>query len=183
MSARAAFTARPLRLLSVAGFLGLVTVLAGTGTLLFGAASARHLLAVHFTRLPGTLSDAAGIWLHNLRATVGVAVLAAVDPLRRGLLDGARPLWHRLLVAICDVMLAGWAVGSSAIAGVLLAAYGMRQLAVFFPDGPVEVTAWLLLLVLYLDLRRGRVPVREAAGRIGLIVLLLAIAAVLEVGV
>ena len=63
---------------------------------------------------------------------------------------------------------------------MLVGTYGMRQLAAFLPDGPVEVTAWLLLLALYLDLRRDRVTLAQAAGRGGVILLLLCLAALLE---
>jgi hypothetical protein len=79
-------------------------------------------------------------------------------------------------------LIAGWAAGSSLVAGVLLGAYGTRQLAVFLPDGPVEVAAWLLLIVLYLDVRCGRATPKTAVGWLAAVAGLLAIAAVLELG-
>ncbi len=164
----------------VAGGLSAVTVTAGLVTGLCFAAGARAVLDVHFTALPATAGEAAAIWLHNARSTLGVAVFALVRPVSRRLLDGGRPVWDRLLVGVCDVMVGAWAAGSAIVAGVLVGAYGGRQLAVFLPDGPVEVTAWLLLLVLYVDVRRDRVSLRQAAGRGGVILLLLGVAAVLE---
>ena len=164
----------------LAGGLATITVLAAAVTGALFAGEARVLLAVHFAVLPATASEAAGIWLHNLRSELGVAVFAFVDPACRHLLDGADPVWRRLLVGVGDVFVAGWAVGSSIVAGVLLGAYGMRQLAAFVPDGPVEVTAWLLLIVLYVDVRRGRSTWRAAAVWLVAVAALLALAAVLE---
>jgi hypothetical protein len=163
------------------GLLG-ITVLAATIAGVLFAGEARSLLAVHFAVLPATATEAAGIWLHNLRSELGVAVFAFIDPACRHLLDGADPVWRRLLVGVGDVFVAGWAVGSSVVAGVLLGAYGMRQLEAFVPDGPVEVTAWLLLIVLYVDVRRGRSTRRAAAVWLTVIAALLAVAAVLELG-
>jgi hypothetical protein len=164
----------------LAGGLATITVLAAALTGVLFAGQARALLAVHFAVLPATASEAAGIWLHNLRSELGVAVFAFVDPACRHLLDGADPVWRRLLVGVGDVFVAGWAMGSSVVAGVLLGAYGMRQLEAFVPDGPVEVTAWLLLIVLYVDVRRGRTSGRTAAVWLLAIAALLAVAAVLE---
>jgi len=166
----------------IAGGLLLVTAVAAVTTGVLFAYQARALLAVHFTRIPVTAGDAASIWLHNLRSELGVAVFAVVDPASRRLLDGGSRVWPRLLVGFGDVLIACWAVGSSLIAGVLLGAYGMRQLAVFLPDGAVEVTGWLLLLVLYVDVRRGRTTPKSAAAWLAVVAGLLAVAAVLELG-
>jgi hypothetical protein len=166
----------------LAGGLLAITGLAAATAVLFSG-EARALLAVHFERLPATAGDAAGIWLHNLRSEFGVAVFAFLDPACGRLLDGAKPIWRRLLVGVGDLCVAGWAVGSSILAGVLLGAYGTRQLEAFIPDGPVEVTAWLLLLVLYLDVRRGRSSGKAAVVCLAVVAALLAVAAVLELGV
>jgi hypothetical protein len=166
----------------VAGGLLMVSAISAAGTGVLFAHQARTVLAVHFARLPATAGDAAGIWLHNLRVELGVAVFAFLEPASRRLLDGGRRVCRRLLLGFGDVLVAGWAVGSSILAGVLLGAYGTRQLAVFLPDGPVEVTAWLLLVVLYLDVRRARITPKTAAGRLALVAGLLAVAAVLELG-
>lgn len=166
----------------LAGGLLLVTALAATTTGVLFAHQTRGLLAVRFARLPVTAGAAAGIWLHNLRSELGVAVFAVLDPASRRLLDGGSRVWRRLLVGFGDVLIGCWAVGSSLIAGVLLGAYRTRQLAVFLPDGPVEVTAWLLLIVLYVDVRRGRSTPRSAAACLAVVAGLLAVAAVLELG-
>ncbi len=164
----------------LAGGLAGITVSAAAITALMFAGDARALLAVHFAAVPATAGDAVGIWLHNLRSELGVAVFAFIDPACRYLLDGARPLWRRLLVTAGDLCVAGWAIGSSLIAGVLLGAYGIRQLTVFLPDGPVEVAGWLLLIVLYRDVRRGRTTGKAAAAWLVAIGGVLAVAAVLE---
>jgi hypothetical protein len=166
----------------LAGGLLLVTAVAAATTGVLFAHQARGLLAVHFARLPVTAGAAAGIWLRNLRSELGVAVFAVLDPASRRLLDGGSRVWRRLLVGFGDVLIACWSVGSSLMAGVLLGAYATRQLAVFLPDGPVEVTAWLLLLVLYLDVRRGRTTPRSAVACLAAVAGLLAVAAVLELG-
>jgi len=144
------------------------------------AAPARSLLAVHFQAIPRTAGTATAIWLHNAKQLLGVAVFAVAQPAARALLDGARPRWQHLALFGCDILIGGWAIGSSLAAGVLVGAYGSRQLRNFVPYAPVEITAWLLLVVLYLDLRRGRAGLRDAAARLGLVAALLALAAVLE---
>jgi hypothetical protein len=166
----------------LAGGLVGITVLVATITSVLFAGQARTLLAVHFVVLPTTAGEAAGIWLHNLRSELGVAAFAFIDPACRHLLDGANPAWRRLLVGVGDLCVAGWAIGCSTVAGVLLGAYGERQLQAFIPNGPVEVTAWLLLLVLYLDMRRGRTEGKTATVWLILVAGLLALAAVLEHG-
>jgi hypothetical protein len=180
MTGRLACVVRRRDLAAIAGGLLTVTALAAATTAALFAGEARSLLAVQFQRLPATPGEATGIWLHNLRSEVGVAVFAFLDPVCRRLLEGARPVWRLLLVRVGDVLVAGWAIGSSLAAGVLLGAYGTRQLMAFLPDGPVEVTAWLLLIALYVDVRRGRSSPRAAAPRLALVALLLAVAAVLE---
>jgi hypothetical protein len=157
-----------------------VTLAAALVTKVGFAEQARRLLAVRFTAIPSTPGDALAIWAHNARSTIGVAVFAVVQPVSLKLLEGEQPVWRDRLLIVCDVIVACWAVGSSLIAGVLLGAYGTRQLASYLPDGPVEVTAWVLLVVLYIDLRRNRTSLREAAARLAGVLGLLAVAAVLE---
>jgi hypothetical protein len=164
----------------LSGVLCAVTLVAALMVGIGFPAQARSVLAVHFASLPRSAGVAGAIWLHNARATAGVAVFAAARPLSRRLLDGARPVWDRAIVTVCDVIVGGWAVGSSLVAGVLLGAYGTRQLAVFLPDGPVELTAWLLLVLLYLDVRGSRASLQQAAGRLAVILGLLGVAAILE---
>lgn len=162
--------------------LGLATVTL-TAALVTGrwlAEPARTVLAVHFQAIPNTAGTALGIWLHNVRQLLGVCVFGLAQPVVAGLLQGARPWWLRLVLSGCDVLVAGWALGSSLAAGVLIGAYGARQLRSFLPYAPVEIAAWLLLVVLYLDLRRGRARLQDAAVRLALIAVLLAVAAVLE---
>lgn len=182
MSGPALCVVRRRELAMLAGGLLAITALSAAATGVLFAGEARGLLAVHFQRLPWSVGEASGIWVHNLRSELGVAVFAFLDPICRRLLDDATPLWRGVLTRAGDVLVAGWAIGSSLAAGVLLGAYGTRQLRAFLPDGPVEVTAWLLLIALYLDVRRARITPPAAAGRLALVAVLLAVAAVLELG-
>ncbi len=70
--------------------------------------------------------------------------------------------------------------GSAALAGVLTGAYGLAQIRAFLPQGPVELTAWALLIALYVQVRRQRVGAWRAVCQLALILLILAAAAVLE---
>jgi len=63
---------------------------------------------------------------------------------------------------------------------VALGAYGSAQLGAFLPDGPVEVTAWALLLALYINARRGHDEWRQTLWGLVSVEVLLALAAILE---
>jgi len=166
--------------LVLGGGLLAVTAAAALLTGLGFAGQARAVLAVHFARIPASGGQALTIWLHNARVVIGVGVFAAARPVSRALVDYAPAVWDRAIVAVCDGLLGLWAVGSAVTAGVLLGAYGIRQLEAFLPDGPVEVTGWLLLLVLYLDVRHGRATARQTASRLGVVLAVLGVAALLE---
>lgn len=146
------------------------------------AADARRILAVRFVGIPNRPEEALSIWLHNSRVVLGVAVVALIArfvPKRRSV--GHRGAEHIPLL-VSDVILGVWAVGTVALAGVLAGAYGSAQLRAFMPDGPVEVTAWALLITLYIDARRRRGSGRRLLLELATVEGLLAIAAVLEVG-
>jgi hypothetical protein len=166
--------------LMLAGGLLAVTTAAALLTGLLFPGQARAVLAVHFVRIPATSGQALAIWLHNARVVIGVGVFAAARHVSRAFVDDAFAVWDRAIVALCDGMLGLWAVGSSLTAGVLLGAYGTRQLEAFLPDGPVEVAAWLLLLVLYLDVRQGRATASQTTSQLGVVLTVLGVAALLE---
>jgi hypothetical protein len=149
-------------------------------TRLFVAGQARSLLGVHFASIPATSGQAVAIWLHNARSTLGVAVFAVCRPVCRRLIGEDALRLDRAIVRFCDVIVGVWAIGYATAGGVLLGAYGTRQLRAFLPEGPVEIAAWVLLVVLYLDLRRGRVTLARAAVRLAGVVGALGVAAVLE---
>jgi hypothetical protein len=174
---------RSLRWRDFVAVLGVVLSVAAAAALLSGllfAVQARHLLAVHFASIPDTPAQAFAIWIHNCRSILGVAVFAVARPASQRLLPDGTPAFERVIMRVCDAIVGLWAIGYAAGAGLLLGAYGGRQLRAFLPEGPVEVTAWVLLVVLYLDLRRNRLTPTQAALRIAAIVATLAVAAVLE---
>ena len=156
------------------------TVAAWLLTGLLFATQARSVLAVHFASVPATSGQAVAIWLHNSRSTLGIAVFAVARPVSRRLLGDQTSWLDRAIVRICDSIIGLWAIGYATGAGVLLGAYGIQQLRAFLPEGPVEIAAWVLLVVLYLDLRRGRVTLTQAALRLAVVVAMLGLAAVLE---
>jgi hypothetical protein len=161
-------------MLGLAAYYAIVTRLAFAG-------SARGLLSVHFASVPDRPSQAVAIWLHNSRVVLGVAAWVAgrwgVRALTSDGLRGAEriPLW------IADGILFTWATGMSFAAGVLIGAYGTRQLRVFWPYAPVEVAAWALMLAVYIGVRCGSGAWRQTVGGLVMVELLLALAAVLEV--
>ena len=144
------------------------------------AAQARSVLAVHFTSIPASPGQAVAIWIHNSRSTLGIAVFAVSRPVSRALLGDQTQRLERAIVRVCDSIIGLWAIGYATAGGVLLGAYGTRQLRILLPEGPVEIAAWVLLVVLYLDLRRGRVTFGQAAVRLAGVVAILGVAAVLE---
>ena len=146
------------------------------------AASARRLLAVHFEqRLSDPAHEALWIWLRNSKMTAGVAVAIALVALVRWLSPAARARGaERIPVWFADAILGVWSLLWAALAGVALGAYGSAQLQAFLPDGPVEVTAWALLLALYINARRGACGWRQTVWGLVSVEVLLALAAILE---
>jgi hypothetical protein len=144
------------------------------------AAGARRLLKVHFiASFHHPLGEATSIWLANSRGTAGTAGCVALILLAQRLAPAARGV-ERIPWWLCDLLIAATAARTAVLAGVLVGAYGTKQLHAFLPDGPVEVAAWALLVCVYVQVRRRRLGLRESA--IGLLVaeMLLAIAALLE---
>jgi hypothetical protein len=181
MTGTALMRRTPTFVIVLAGMVGLALYYALVTHFAF-AAGARRVLGVHFVAVPDRPGEALSIWLHNSRVTIGVAVYSAIAQIVQCLpVDGPAgaeriPLW------IGDAILGLWGVGTVAVAGVLIGAYGAVQLHAFWPDGPVELTAWSLLLALVMDARRRRLGWRDTAARVATVELLLALAAILEVG-
>ena len=67
------------------------------------------------------------------------------------------------------------------VVGAALGAYGTRMARAMLPHGPVELAAFALALGLHLHGRRRALPAGRIAAAIAASVVLLAIAAVLEV--
>jgi hypothetical protein len=142
------------------------------------AAPARRLLRVHFTGVSHQAGAAAAIWVHNTRIFIGFAVfLSCAYFIQR---DERSARIERAILWACDGALLLWATGTAALAGVLTGAYGLAQIRAFMPQGPVELTAWTLLIALYIQVRRQRVRPGRAARQLALILLVLGASAILE---
>jgi hypothetical protein len=137
---------------------------------------ARRLLDVHFAVVRQDAASALGIWAHNTTIVLGFAVFMACSSIA----GQTRRAPERMLLGACDLALCLWAAATALLAGVLLGAYGARQARAFLPQGPVELAAWSLLIVLYVDVRRRRLSAGPAATRLAAILGLLGVAAVLE---
>lgn len=177
---RSAHTHQPMTRTAAAvmAYLLAVAVACAAITRVTFAVPARRLLRVHFTSVSHDAAAAAGIWIHNARIFLGFAVfLACAYFIQR---DEPSARIERAILWACDGALFWWATGTAALAGVLTGAYGLAQIRAFLPQGPVELTAWALLIALYVQVRRQRVGAWRAVCQLALILLILAAAAVLE---
>ena len=146
------------------------------------AASVRRLLAVHFVaRLADPAHEALWIWLRNSKMTAGVAACIALVALVRWISPAGRraaPSGYRCgsrtrssgCGRCCGPRSPGWRSARTA----------RRSCGAFLPDGPVEVTAWALLLALYINARRGHDEWRQTVWGLVSVEVLLALAAILE---
>lgn len=153
-------------------------VLAAIGTRIGFQTPARRLLAVHFMALQAKPTVAFGIWRRNLRILAGLAGAMLCAQFVQSSTTVGR--FERVMLRVCDATLCLWAIGTAVLAGVLIGAYGTRQIRGFLPQGPIEIAAWLALIVLYVDVRHRRVTIRPAVRRLAVIAVLLAAAALLE---
>jgi hypothetical protein len=154
------------------------TALGGLATHFVFAGAARRLLDVHFAALHHQAAAAAGIWMHNATIFLGFVVFLGCAHVLQASQQLGR--FERRILRACDGVLCLWATGTSTLAGMLIGAYGTRQISAFLPQAPVEIAAWMLLLVLYVDVRRGRATVAFTVRRLPVILALLALGAVLE---
>jgi hypothetical protein len=153
-------------------------VLGGLATHLAFAAAARRLLAVHFAAVHHDAAAAAGVLTHNATILAGFAVFLSCAHVLQDSEQLGR--FERASLRVCDGVFCLWATGTATLAGVLIGAYGTRQIRAFLPQAPVEIAAWLLLIVLYVDVRRRRATLACTARRLPVILALLALGAVLE---
>jgi hypothetical protein len=139
---------------------------------------------VPFPELPATASEVGSILLHNgrvLLAAIGAALAVNAPWLTRpGELVDQSPGW-RAARALCDVVLMLGVARNLVTVGVGLAVYRERMVLAILPHGPVELAAFSCGLSLYLLARRGPVERSVWLALAGAAVMLLAIAAVLEV--
>jgi hypothetical protein len=158
--------------------LGLVLVAAAAAVVvsLAPAAEVRDALGYRFEGIPDRAGEVGAILLNNLRLLAGVLAAAAVAQLARGAAgdDSARGAagddsalgalasgFARALVWVCDLAVAGSALGHALLIGAAAGAYGDRLLAFLLPHGPFELAAYSVALALYVDARRTTVPARR----------------------
>lgn len=164
----------------VLGGLAMIAAAGGLLTRAGFAPAARRLLKVHFTPVQPDMMQALAIWAHNSRFLFGIALFAVCVRVAR---SGVMSAGARVILTVCDLIVVVWAAGTAALAGVLLGAYGTRQLSAFLPQGPVEVLAWALLIAIYIDVRSRRPPITQVLARLATVEVLLATAAILELWV
>jgi hypothetical protein len=162
----------------VAAYLiGLAAATAGV-VAVAAAGPARELLGFTFPGVEDRLSEVVSILANNLRVLAAVFVACAAAQLSR---SAPNVESGRVVVLLCDGVLAVVAAWHALLVGAGVGAYGGRMLATLVPHGPVELAAYSLALGLYVTARRERLERRRwlAAGAASAIGLLLA--AVLEV--
>ncbi|WCB91850.1 hypothetical protein DSM104299_00528 [Baekduia alba] len=148
-----------------------------------GAGAARDQLDLAFGGLPRTAGAAWTVFAANLRL-LGVTFVAALVAHLTCPRDGAgraERFFGRVPVVICDVVLALGCLLHVALVGAALGGYGLRAAGYVLPHGPVELTGFALGLALYLEARAGRLVPRAAVAPAVLAVVVLAVAAGLEV--
>lgn len=141
----------------------------------------RRLLRVHFVAVPHHAGNALEIWLHNATIVMGFAVFLGCAQFTQR--DPHAGRTERAILRVCDGAMFLWATGTAVLAGLLAGAYGSRQLHAFLPQGPVEIAAWALLIALYIKVRRQQVAAAGAARLLAVVLVMLAVAAVLELWV
>lgn len=170
--------------------LGLVLLAAGAALAvsLAGAEGARAWLGYGFEGLPDRAGEVVAIFANNVRMLAGVFAACCVAQLARNdLRAGAGPQaalasgFGQAFTWVCDLAVAGSAVGHALLIGASVGAYGNRLLAFLFPHGPFELAAYSIALALYVEARRGRVPLRRWVASAALGVGALALGAPLEV--
>jgi len=123
----------------------------------------------------GSPDDVAAILANNLEICALLSALPLLQP--RGVANltrGFLPLW---LTDLTTALVVG--LNLIAIGGVV-GALGLHALARMAPHAPFEIGGYLVLVVAYLRARQGALGRREALGTLGLAVLLLVGAAILE---
>lgn len=155
--------------------LGLCSLVATITGLAFASAT-RGLLAVQFVTLPHGPAQALSIFTHNARIMLTLIIVAFLA--RRAARSAGLPA--RVLLIFNDGCVIVAAAVQASLAGMLLGAYGMRQLEALMPYGPVEVTAWMLALSVYVRARRRPHTPLRTGGWPAFAFVLLAIAAMLE---
>jgi hypothetical protein len=157
----------------------LLCTLAGAVALtvvVLGREAARELLGFGFRPLPRTVGEAASILLNNARVLGGVLIACYVAQLA-----SAGAPWLRAMRHLCDAVLVAMAAVHVLLVGAGIGAYGTRMIISLLPYGPFELGAFSVALSLYVAARREPLAPRRWLASGGAAVVLLAIAAPLEV--
>lgn len=182
-SALAGWPARTLdlrRTLAVAAALLALAAVAALAASIAGPAALRDQLAFGFPELPRTPREIASILANNVRMLGAVFVASWAAQLAAGI-DGGTSRWARAIVRACDAAVLLSAGGHALLVGVGVGAYGSRMVTALLPHGPLELAAYSVALALYASARRGAVGRRRWLATAGVSVLLLMLAAPLEV--
>jgi hypothetical protein len=145
------------------------------------AASARRWLAFPFAGIPARPSEAASIFLHNLRALAAICGLLLIaqaahwTPARAGAGTG-----QRMLRSLGEALLGAGIAANLIVIGAALGAYGTRMVVAALPHGPLELASYSLALSLYREGRTRALAARLALAILALSAALLALAAILE---
>ena len=163
-----------------------VAILAFAGVLLVAAlvdvvvaGQARDWLGYRFPGLAARPNVVVAIFLHNVRAILGVFGLLLIAQIAARRPGGAGKA-QRLILAGGELILAGVIAVNVLVVGAGLGAYGGRMVRAELPHGPVELAAYALALALYLQGRKRTLPGSHIARVVAVSVALLALAAVLE---
>ena len=143
------------------------------------AGQARAWLGYRFAGLAARPNVAVAIFLHNVRAILGVFGLLLIAQIAARRPGGAGKV-QRLILAGGELILTGVIAANVLVVGAGLAGYGWRMARAELPHGPVELAAYSLALALYLQGRRRALPPSHLARVVAVSVALLALAAVLE---
>lgn len=164
----------------IAGATTVVVCAIGLVVRLTLASWARRWLAFPFAGIPAHGSEAAAIFLHNVRAlaAVGGVLLVAQSPYWAR--DAAPGPVQRTLQRVGEVLLGGAVAANVLVIGASFGAYGIRMVRAALPHGPLELAGFALALALYVEGRRQPLAARHALAVAGLSMSALAVAAVLE---
>jgi hypothetical protein len=145
------------------------------------ASSTRRWLAFPFAGIPSTPAEAAGIFIHNLRALVAVfgLLLVAQSGYWAGR-NGQPGVVHRTLRRLGEALLGAAIAANVIVVGASLGTYGARMVRAALPHGPVELAAYSLAVALYLQGRSGPLAIRHVLALAALSMSALALAALLE---
>jgi hypothetical protein len=145
------------------------------------AAAARRWLAFPFAGIPARPSEAASIFVHNLRSLAAVGGLLLIAQSAYWTAGAAQPgQLHSTLRRLGEALLAAAVVANLIVIGASFGAYGTRMLRAALPHGPVELASYSLVLSLYLQARRRPLPALPLLVVMALSASMLATAAVLE---